>query len=100
VTFLNNFKVVLKCFKGGNKVLVSIRQRLVLIDEGVGSFWDGFKGRMLAIMSSHRGLGGNSRDRRTGVFFHRVVDWGVGGFRAAGLGWGSKRVSSAPPASP
>jgi len=63
VTFLNNFQVVLK-FKGSNKVLVAISQRLFLIDEGVGFFLEGFKGGMLAIMSRDRGLGGNSLDRR------------------------------------
>jgi len=92
--------VVLKCFKGGNKVLVAISQRFVLIDEGVGFFLEGFKHGMLAIMSRDRVLGGNSLDRRRGVFFHPGVHMGVGGFRAVGLEWGSKRVSSAPPSSP
>jgi len=94
VTFLNNFLVVLKCFKGGNKVLVAISQRFVLIDEGVGFFVELFKGGMLAIMSRDRGFGGNILDRRRGVFFHPGVHRGVGGFRVAGLEWGSKRVSS------
>jgi len=84
MTFLNNFQVVLKCFQGGNKVLVAISQRFVLIDEGVGFFLEGFKGGMLAIMSRDRGLGGNSLDRRRGVFFHPGVHRGVGGFRAGG----------------
>ena len=100
MTFLNNFQVVLKCFKCCNKVLVAISQRFVQIDEGVGFFLEGFKGGMLAIRSRDRGLGGNSLDRRRGVFFHPGVHRGVGGFRAAGLKWGSKRVSSAPPSSP
>jgi len=98
--FLNNFQVVLKCFKGGNKVLVAISQRFSLIDEGVGFFLEGIKGGMLTIMSRDTGLGGNSLDRRRGVFFYPGVHRGVGGFRAAGLEWGSKRVSSAPPSSP
>jgi len=92
--------VVLKCFKGGNKALVAISQIFVLIDEGVGFFLEGFKGGMLAIISRDRGLGGNSLDRRRGVFFHPGVHRGVGDFRAAGLEWGSKRGSSAPPCSP
>jgi len=100
VTFLNNFQVVLKCFKGGNKVLVPISQRFVLIDKDVGFFLERFKGGMLTIMSRDRGLGGNSLDRRRGVFFHPGVHRGVRGFRVAGLQWGSKRVSSAPPSSP
>jgi len=100
VTFLNNFQVVLKCFKGGNKVLVPISQRFVLIDGGVGFFLEGFKGGMLGIMSRDRGLGGNSLDRRRGDFFHPGVHRGVGGFRVAGLQWDSKRVSSGPPSSP
>jgi len=100
VMFLNNSQVVLKCFKGGNKVLVAISQRFVLIDKAGGFFLEGFKGGMLAIMSRDRGLGGKSLDRRRGVFFHPGVDRGVGGFRPAGLEWGSKRVSSAPPSSP
>jgi len=101
VTFLNNFQVVLKCFKGGNKVLVAISQRFVLIDEDVSFFLEGFKGGMLTIMSRDRGLGGNSLDRRRQVFFFLPgVHRGVGGFRAAGLEWGSKRVSSAPLSSP
>jgi len=54
---------------------------------------------MLAIMSRDRGLCGNSLDRRREVF-HLGVHRGVGGFRVAGLEWGSKRVSSAPPSSP
>jgi len=98
--FLNNFPVVLKCFKGDNKVLVASSQRFVLIDEGVGFFLEGFKGGMLTIMSRDRGLGGNSLDRRRGVFFYPGVHRGVGGFRVAGLEWSSKRVSSAPPSSP
>jgi len=92
--------VVLKCFEGGNKVLVAFSQRFVLIDEGVGFFLEGFKGGMLAIMSRERGFGGNSLDRRRGVFFHPGVHRGVGGFRVAELEWGSKRVASAPPSSP
>jgi len=84
VTFLNNLQVVLKCFNRGNKVLVAISQRFVLIDEGVGFFLEGFKGGMLGIMSRDRGLGGNSLDRRRGVFFHPGVHRGVGGFRTAG----------------
>jgi len=100
VTFLNNFQVVLKCFKGDNKVLVAISQRYILIDEGFGFFLEGFKGGRLTIMSRDRGLGGNSLHRRSGVFFHPGVHRGVGGFRATGLEWGSKRVSSASPSSP
>ena len=100
MTFLKNFPVVLKGFKGGNKLLVAISQRFVLIDEGVGFFLEGFKGGMLAIMSRDRGLGGNCLDRRRGVFFYHRVHRGVGGFRAPGLEWGSKRVSSVPPSSP
>jgi len=80
--------------------LIAISQRFVLIDQGFGFFLEGFKGGMLAIMSRDRGLGGNSLDRRRGVFFHPGVHRGVGGFRAVGLEWGSKRVASAPPASP
>ena len=100
MTVLNNFQVVLRCFKGGNKVLVAISQRFVPIDKGAGFFMEGFKGGMLAIMSIDRGLGGNSLDRRRGVFFHPGVHRGVGGFRAAGLQWGSKTVYSALPSSP
>jgi len=100
VTFLNNFQVVLKGSKGGNKVLVAISQRFVLIYKGVGFFLEEFKGCMLAIMSRDRGLGGYSLDRRRGVFFHPGVHRAVGGFRAAWLEWGSKRVSSALPSSP
>jgi len=51
-------------------------------------------------MSRDRGLGGNSLDRRRGVFFYPGVHRRVWGFRAAGLEWGSKRVSSAPPSFP
>jgi len=82
--------VVLKCFNGGNKVLVAISERFVLIDEGVGFFLEGFKCRILAIMSRDRGLGGNSLDRCRGVFFHPGVHRGVGGFRAAGLELGQQ----------
>ena len=89
MTFLNNFQVVLKCFKGGDKVLVAISQRFVLIYEAVGFFLERFKGGRLAIMSRDRGLGGDSLDRRRGVFFHPSVHRGVGGFRAAGVEWGS-----------
>jgi len=85
VRFLNNFQVVLKCIKGGNKVLVAISQRFLLIDEGVGFFLEGFKGGMLAIMSRDRGLCGNSLDSRRGVLFHPLAHRGVGGFRAVGL---------------
>jgi len=70
------------------------------MDEGVGFFLEEFKGCMLAIMSRDRGLGGNSLDRRRGVFFHAGVHRGVVTFRAAWLEWGSKRVSSPPPSSP
>jgi len=42
--FLNNFQVFLKGLKGRQEVLVTISQRFVLIDKGIGFVVERFKG--------------------------------------------------------
>ena len=73
MTFLDNLQVLLKCLEGFQKQLVAISQRFVLIDEGIGFFLEGFKGGRLSIMDRGRGVGGNSVDRRRGVFLDPSV---------------------------
>ena len=50
VTFLDNLLVLLKCLKGLYQGLVALSQRLVLVDEGIGFFLEGFKSSRLPIM--------------------------------------------------
>ena len=73
MTFLDNLQVLLKCLEGFQKELVAISQRFGLIDKGVGFLLEGFKGGRLFIMDRGRGVGGNSVDRRRGVFIHPSV---------------------------
>ena len=65
--------MLLKCLEGFQKELVAISQKFVMIDEGVGFFLEGFKGGRLSTTDRGRGVGGNSVDRRRGVFLHPSV---------------------------
>jgi len=85
VTFLNNFQLFLKGFKGRQEVLVTIGQGFVLIEEGIGFVLERFKGGRFAIMGRMRGVGDNCLDRRRGFFFHPGVIRRGGGFKAAGV---------------
>jgi len=96
---MNNIQVLLKGFKGCDEVLVAMSQGLVLIDEGIGFFLQGFKGGRLAIMGREKSLSIDSLHKRRGVFSHPGVFRRREGFRAAGLKWGSKRVPFAPTSS-
>jgi len=100
VTFLNNFQVFLKGLKGRQEVLVTISKGFVLIDEGLAFVLERFKGGRFAIMGRMRCVGDNCLDRRWGIFFHPGVIRRGGGFRAAGVEWGGKGVSTPPPSAP
>ena len=73
MTFLDNLQVLLKYLEGFQKELVTMIQRFVLIDERVCFFLEGFKDGRLSIMDLGSGVGGNSVDRRRGVFLHPSV---------------------------
>ena len=92
--FLNNFQVFLKGLKGRQEVLVTISQGFVLIDEGISFVLERFKGGRFNMMGRMRGVGDNCLDRRRGIFFHPGVIRRGGGFRAAGVEWGGKGVST------
>jgi len=100
VTFLNNFQVFLKGLKGCLEVLVTISLGFVLIDEGIGFVLERFKGGRFSIMGRKRAIGEDCLDRRRRIFLHPGVIRRGGGFRAAGVEWGGKGVSTPPPSAP
>ena len=100
MTFLSNFQVFVKGLKGHQEVLVTISQGFVLIDDGIGFVLERFKGGRFTIMGRIRGVEDNSLDRRKGIFFHPDIVRGGGGFRATGVEWGGKVLSTPPPSAP
>jgi len=79
---------------------VTISQSLVLMDQGFNFLLKEFKSRRLSIIAGDRALGGNSLHRRRGIFFHPGAIMRGGGFRAVGVEWGGKGVSTPHPSAP